>query len=73
MDPAGPWGGSGQTVQDQLDQLAQQRTALMQLGAQFSAVSSLMTDQDWINYRDRESVFGQAAAQQWVLSKYGRQ
>ncbi len=72
MDPAGPYGEAGQTVQDQIDQLAQQRTALMELGNQFGSVASQMSDQDWINYRDRERAFGQTAAQQWAISKYGQ-
>jgi hypothetical protein len=72
MDPAGPFGDAGQTVQDQMNQLAQQRTALMELGKQFSSVASTMSDQDWINYRDREWAFGQTVAQQWAISKYGQ-
>jgi tetratricopeptide (TPR) repeat protein len=71
MDPAGPYGAAGQTVQDRIDQLAQQRTALMELGNQFGSVAPMMSEQDWINYRDRQWAFGQAAAQQWVISKYG--
>jgi RNA polymerase sigma factor (sigma-70 family) len=73
MDSASPFGEAGQTVQDQIDQLAQQRTALMELGNQFGSVQSMMTDQDWVNYRDREWAFGQTAAQQWAISKYGQQ
>ena len=72
MDPASPYGGAGQTVQDQINQLAQQRTALMELGSQFGSVTSMMSDQDWINYRDRESAFGQTAAQQWIINRYGQ-
>jgi RNA polymerase sigma factor (sigma-70 family) len=72
MDPATPYGDAGQTVQDQINQLAQRRTALMELGNQFSSLSSMMSDQDWINYRDRELAFGQMAAQQWVISKYAQ-
>ena len=72
MDPASPFGDAGQTVQDQMNQLAQQRTALMELGKQFSSVASTMSDQDWINYRDREWAFGQTVAQQWAISKYGQ-
>jgi hypothetical protein len=55
-----------------MNQLAQQRTALMELGKQFSSVASTMSDQDWINYRDREWAFGQTVAQQWAISKYGQ-
>ena len=73
MDPGSPYDDSGETVQDQLNQLAQQRTALMDTGNQFNAVAPMMTDQDWINNRDRDSAFGQLAAEQWAIGKYGRQ
>jgi hypothetical protein len=32
-----------------------------------------MSDQDWINYLDRQMIFGKVAALQWVVSKYGQQ
>ena len=32
-----------------------------------------MSDQDWITYKDRWMSFGEAAAEQWVVSKYGQQ
>jgi hypothetical protein len=72
MDPASPLGDAGQTVQDQINQVEQQRAALRELNDQFSSVRSTMSDQDWINYKDRERAFGQAAAVQWAISKYGR-
>jgi RNA polymerase sigma factor (sigma-70 family) len=73
MDPASPYGDSGQTVQDQLNQLTQQRAALMDIGNQFNALAPMMSDQDWINYRDRDSALGQLAAEQWAISKFGQQ
>lgn len=72
MDPNSPY-GNGQTVQDRLNQLDQQKAALHELGQQFTPLQQTMSDQDWINYRDRWMAFGEAAAEQWVVSKYGQQ
>ncbi|HTA30535.1 MAG TPA: hypothetical protein VK731_08610 [Candidatus Cybelea sp.] len=73
MDPNSPYGGNGQTVQDQLDQLAQQKTAIQQLFQQADPLRQTMSDQDWIIYTDRRMLFGEVAAAQWIVSKYGRQ
>jgi hypothetical protein len=72
MDPASPYGGAGQTVQDQINQLTEQRAAIKELGEQFNTVTPTLSEQDWINYRDREMTFGGVAAMQWVVSKYGQ-
>jgi len=32
----------------------------------------MMSDQDWINYKDRWRVFGEEAAAKWLINKYGR-
>ena len=73
MDPNSSYGGTGQTVQDQMNALAQQRAGIMELGQQFQNLQPAMTAQDWINYTDRLMIFGQQAAVQWVVSKYGQQ
>jgi len=72
MDASSPYGNTGQTVQDQIASIAQQRDALMQLGQEFRGVQQMMTAQDWVNYTDRVMVFGQQAANQWIVSKYGQ-
>jgi hypothetical protein len=72
MDPNSPYGGPGQTVQDQINQLTDQRAALKELGQQFDTVKQTLSDQDWINYRDREMNFGEVAAMRWVVGKYGQ-
>lgn len=71
MDPNNPCGDNGQTIQDRLSQITQQKAALQDLGQQFGALTQTMSDQDWISYRDRQMMFGQEAAMQWVVSKYG--
>jgi RNA polymerase sigma factor (sigma-70 family) len=72
MDPNSSYGGSGQTVQEQLNELAQQRTAVDELAQQAFNLYPAMSDQDWIIYRDRAAVFGMAAADQWLINKYGQ-
>ena len=71
MDPSSPFGGNGQTVQDQLDQLAQQNAAIRGSGQQVEALFPAMTEQDFISYKDRWRLFGEDAAMRWVIGKYG--
>ncbi len=73
MDPNSPYGNNGQTVQDQLNQLAQQRAALKGLVQQVDSLLETMSDQDWINYTDRWMIFGELAANQWLVNKHGQQ
>jgi hypothetical protein len=72
MDPNSPYGGNGQTVQDQLNQIAQQEAAGEELWQQAKPLLQTLSDQDWINYTDRRMIFGELAALQWVVSKYGQ-
>jgi len=73
MDPNAPYGDSGQTVQDRLNQLIQQRTNVQQTSQQVGDLLPSLTDQDWIIYKNRWLMFGEANAQQWVIGKYGQQ
>ncbi len=73
MDPNSSFGGNGQTVQDQVDQIAQQKVALQKLGEQVQPLLQMMSDQDWINYENRRMLFGEQAAMQWLVNKYGQQ
>jgi RNA polymerase sigma factor (sigma-70 family) len=70
MDPSSPYGSDGQTVQDQLDQLEKQRTDLSHMNRKVESLLPLMSEQDWISYKDRWRVFGEGAAIRWVLGKY---
>ena len=72
MDPAGPYGGPGRTVQQRLDELSQQRTAIRELSQQFDAGRPTMSSQDWISYIDRWRIFGEQAAGRWAVSKHGK-
>jgi RNA polymerase sigma factor (sigma-70 family) len=72
MDPNAPYGHTGQTVQDQLNQVLQQKDLLTQRTGQAEALLPAMSEQDWIIYRDRWLMFGEENAEQWVISKYGQ-
>jgi RNA polymerase sigma factor (sigma-70 family) len=72
MAPDDVYGSNGQTVQDRLNQIAQQRQELNQLNQQLEPLLPQLSDQDWISYKDRWRVFGEKAAVQWVISKYGQ-
>jgi hypothetical protein len=72
MDPNSPYGGNGQTVQDQINQIVQQRAAGRELWQQAEPLMQTLSDQDWINYTDRRMLFGEEAALQWVVNKYGQ-
>ncbi len=73
MDPTGPSGSTGQTVQGRLDELTQQRTKVKELADQFGTLQGMISAQDWISYADRSRAFGEDAALRWVISKYGKQ
>jgi len=73
MDPNGPYGDNGQTVQDQLNQIAQQRVAIKELVQQAEPLLPMMSEQDLLNFENRKMLFGEVAALQWVVSKYGQQ
>ncbi|MGA2747466.1 MAG: sigma-70 family RNA polymerase sigma factor [Verrucomicrobiota bacterium] len=72
MDPSAPYGDNGQTVQDQIAQLGQERAQIHDLAQQVDALLPMMSDQDWIIYKDRWMVFGEQAAVQWIIAKYGQ-
>ena len=72
MNPNSPYGNSGQTVQDQLNELAEQRASVKELDQQVSNLLPAMSDQDWIIYQNRWLMFGEENAQSWVVNKYGQ-
>jgi RNA polymerase sigma factor (sigma-70 family) len=72
MDPNAPYGNSGQTVQDQLNQVLQQKKELQQRSTQVEALEPAISEQDWITYRDRWLMFGEQNAENWIISKYGQ-
>jgi RNA polymerase sigma factor (sigma-70 family) len=73
MDPNTPYGEAGQTVQDQLNNLSQQRATLNALNQQADPLMENLSDQDYVTYKDRWIAFGEEAALRWVIGKYGQQ
>lgn len=73
MDPGAPYGDSGQTVQDQINALVQQREAIRNLSKQESGLLGSMSDTDLVTYYDRLKTFGWLSAAQWAVEKYGNQ
>jgi len=71
MEPTNPYGTTGQTVKDRLAELTQQRDAARALTQQFDRLQAFMSSQDWISYVDRQRSFGEQAALQWLVGKYG--
>ena len=73
MDPNGPYGGNGQTVQDELNRIDQQKAAYKDLVEKMKPMLPMMSEQDGINYWNRQRLFGPQAAMRWLVSKYGQQ
>jgi tetratricopeptide (TPR) repeat protein len=70
MDPNAQFGGANQTVQNQLDAIQQQRDAIKALNQQWTTLVPRMSDQDLANFFQRESSFGELAAEQWAVNKF---
>lgn len=72
MDPNAVDGGGNQTVQSQLAAVTQQRDSILALNQQWAALLPRITDQDVVNFFQREWSFGEQAAEQWVVNKYAQ-
>ena len=68
MDPSTPYGTSGQTVQERLDQLVQRKEAIHVLTAQADPLWQKLSDQDWISYHNQVATIGEEAALRWMVS-----
>ena len=73
MDPGAAPGDGGQTVQSQLDALTQERQTFKTLNQQWDVIQPTVSDQDALNYFNRRWLFGEQAAAQWIVAKYGPQ
>ena len=72
MDPTSSYGTDNQTVQNRLDQLAQERAAIRALNSQAEPLWQLMSDEDWAGYLGRAQVLGEHSALAWLVSEYGQ-
>jgi hypothetical protein len=69
LDLAGPYDSTGQTVQNRVDQLKEQRSVIRGLYQEAAPLLEKISDQDWNSYADRALLFGEPAALQWVLGR----
>jgi hypothetical protein len=73
MDPATPYGASGQTVQNRIDALLQQRQTIKALNQSVEGLLTTLPEQDLVTFFDRQKVFGESPTLQWLVAKYGKQ
>jgi hypothetical protein len=73
MEPAAPYGGGSETVQNRMSQIEQERQDFKNLNENAKELLPQMSDQDVISYIDHRLLFGEPAALKWVLAKYGPQ
>jgi len=69
MKPDASYGGTGLTVQNQLDALDARRKSYKELTSKSDPILRTMSDQDLARYFDRVKIFGDVAAMRWVISK----
>jgi hypothetical protein len=72
MDPKSPYGSTGQTVQDYFDAIVRQQKTFGTLGEHANGLLQTVSDQDVINYFNRVKLFGELAADQWLVNKQER-
>jgi hypothetical protein len=69
MDPNTSYGVDGQTVQSRIGELTRERDAIRELSAQADHLFPAMSEQDWITYQSRSTMFGEQAALRWLITK----
>jgi len=72
MDPNTSYGADGQTVQGRIDELTRERNAIKELSAQADHLFPAMSEQDWITYQSRSTMFGELAALRWMIAKHAQ-
>jgi hypothetical protein len=72
MDPAGAYGSSGQTVQQRLDQLVQQKQSIHALTKEADPLWQTLSDQDWLDYHSQLAASGEEMAMRWLVSNHGQ-
>ena len=73
MDPDSAYGNDGQTVQDQMDQIAQEKANIKAVADAAMPLMPALSDQEMLNFENRRMMYGEVAAMQWVVNKYGGQ
>jgi tetratricopeptide (TPR) repeat protein len=70
MDPNSPCRPNGQTAQNRLAEIAQQKALVQDLDRRSEPLMPRLSDQDVLNFENRRLRFGEVAAMQWVLSRH---
>jgi small-conductance mechanosensitive channel len=74
MDPNSQYDNNGETVQDELNQLTQEKATLKSTNNQFyDSILPEMSDQDLLTFEQRKLIFGETSAEQWAIGKYSPQ
>jgi hypothetical protein len=71
LDPAGACGTTGQTVQQRLDELVQQKEAIHALTKQADPLWQTLSDQDWADYHGQLAASNEEMAIRWLVSNRG--
>jgi RNA polymerase sigma factor (sigma-70 family) len=71
LDAAGPYGTGGETIQQRLDELVQQKEALQVLAKQADPLWQTLSDQDWVDYHSQLATSGEEVAMRWLVSNRG--
>lgn len=71
MDPASPYGTTGQTVRERLDQLLERKESIHVLSAQADPLLEKLSDDNLIRYHDQVAAMGEEAALKWMIANAG--
>ena len=69
MNPEAPCGGTGWTVQNQMDALAAGKKQRQAIFAEAEPALKTLSDQDLGHFFDRMKVYGEVAAMRWVVNR----
>jgi hypothetical protein len=72
QDPASPYGTAGQTVQQRLDELVQQKEAIHVLTKQADPLWQTLSDQEWVDYHSQLAASNEETALRWLVSYRGQ-
>jgi RNA polymerase sigma factor (sigma-70 family) len=72
LDPTSSYGTAGQTVQQRLDELVQQKQTIQGLAKQADALWRTLSDQDWVDYHSQLAASGEEMAIRWLVTNHGQ-
>jgi len=71
LDPASSYGTDGQTVQQRLDELVEQKKTIRALADQADALWKTLSGQDWVDYHSQLAASGEEMAIRWLVANRG--